>query len=437
MKKLALIITLIFAFAFKPAFSQGLANASVECQRAVAFYNDYMKQNNLKDASRLWRDALRECPPGVRQSIYTDGIRIFKYFISETPDLDPALRTAYVDSIMMMYDLRIEHFPRYATSASTFKVYDLMEYRNDDEEVIAAINRAMEIGGDNTDPSLLVIAMQKICERYSNGLASVEDVMAFYSTAATLVEHQAAQDNQEACRAKQDIDNLFVGSGIASCENIVDLFGKRFEEAPDDIELATTIVSLLSSAGCFQEELFLETVETLYRHDPTNYIYIRNLYQLYAAKGDTPNAIKMLEEAIASDQSGNSEDANMLINLANLYLQTENLPKAAEAAREALQKDSEVAGKANLILGLVWGSLKCPAGNEVEVRAKYWVAVDHLIRARNADPSIASEANNYISAYSQYFPLKEDAFMYDIIDGASYTVNCSGMRATTTVRTRR
>ncbi|MDP3453480.1 MAG: tetratricopeptide repeat protein, partial [Bacteroidales bacterium] len=71
------------------------------------------------------------------------------------------------------------------------------------------------------------------------------------------------------------------------------------------------------------------------------------------------------------------------------------------------------------------------------IRAKYWVAVDYLIRARNADSSIAEEANRYISSYSQYFPAQEDAFMYDIIDGASYTVSCSGLRETTTVRTRK
>ncbi|MDD3300172.1 MAG: hypothetical protein PHV91_05020 [Bacteroidales bacterium] len=144
----------------------------------------------------------------------------------------------------------------------------------------------------------------------------------------------------------------------------------------------------------------------------------------------------MLEEAIACEQSNDTEDANMLITLANYHLQLENLSKAAETARLAMEKDATVSGRANLILGLVWASVRC-TGNEIETRAKYWVAVDYLIRARNADPSLAQEANNYINSYSQYFPAQEEAFMFDIIDGASYTVNCGGMRATTTVRTRK
>ena len=56
-------------------------------------------------------------------------------------------------------------------------------------------------------------------------------------------------------------------------------------------------------------------------------------------------------------------------------------------------------------------------------------------KAKNADPSLAESANTFISEYSKYFPKAEEAFMYDVTNGQSYTVVCGGMRATTTVRT--
>lgn len=419
-----------------PAFSQGLANASVECQRSVAFYTDYIKVDNFRDAAPIWREALRECPPGVRQSIYVDGIRIFKYLIEQNKD-NAQLKNSLIDSMLTMYDLRVEHFPKYAASASMFKVYDMLEYMgNEDQKILESIEKAMEISGDKTDPSLFVIAMQKMTSLYAKGSVTDKQVFDLYSRFSTIVDHQIASNNPDASKVKNDLDNLFVASGVANCENIVELFTPRFDANPDDKDLASTIVSLLSSAGCTTEPLFLRTVETLYNSDPTNYLYIRNLYLLYSAKGDQDNAIKMLEEAIASEQSNDTEDANMLITLANYHLQLENLSKAAETARLAMEKDATVSGRGNLILGLVWASVRC-TGNEIETRAKYWVAVDYLIRARNADPSLAQEANNYINSYSQYFPAQEEAFMFDIIDGASYTVNCGGMRATTTVRTRK
>jgi len=437
MKKLRnLLLTGILALMAIPAFSQGLANASVECQRSVAFYTDYIKVDNFRDAAPIWREALRECPPGVRQSIYVDGIRIFKYLIEQNKD-NAQLKNSLIDSMLTMYDLRVEHFPKYAASASMFKVYDMLEYMgSEDQKILESIEKAMEISGDKTDPSLFVIAMQKMTSLYAKGSVTDKQVFDLYSRFSTIVDHQIASNNPDASKVKNDLDNLFVACGVANCENIVGLFTPRFDANPDDKDLASTIVSLLSSAGCTTEPLFLRTVETLYNSDPTNYLYIRNLYLLYSAKGDQDNAIKMLEEAIASEQSNDTEDANMLITLANYHLQLENLSKAAETARLAMEKDATVSGRANLILGLVWASVRC-TGNEIETRAKYWVAVDYLIRARNADPSLAQEANNYINSYSQYFPAQEEAFMFDIIDGASYTVNCGGMRATTTVRTRK
>ena len=63
------------------------------------------------------------------------------------------------------------------------------------------------------------------------------------------------------------------------------------------------------------------------------------------------------------------------------------------------------------------------------------MAVDYLIKARNADSSLTEDCNRLIGQYSSYYPQKAEAFMYDVTDGQSYTVSCGGMRATTTVRT--
>ena len=50
---------------------------------------------------------------------------------------------------------------------------------------------------------------------------------------------------------------------------------------------------------------------------------------------------------------------------------------------------------------------------------------------------VMDEANRMIAQYSKYYPQTAEAFMYNFTDGQSYTVNCSGMTATTTVRTQK
>jgi hypothetical protein len=58
-------------------------------------------------------------------------------------------------------------------------------------------------------------------------------------------------------------------------------------------------------------------------------------------------------------------------------------------------------------------------------------------KAKNADPTLAEDANNHIKQYSAYYPQTAEAFMYDVTDGQSYTVSCAGLRAVTTVRTQK
>ncbi len=438
MKKARILLTsaLLVLVAATGYAQGGLANASPECIKFLNFLKTDMDQGNLKDAATNWRGAFLHCDPGVRQGIYTDGQRIFRYLIEKNKG-NPEVRNALVDSLLMMFDLRIKYFPGNAASAAEFKVYELVEHKGeDDEKVLEAVEKAIELAGKRTHPAILVTAMQRVTNLYSNNKLPAEKVIEKYAKLTDIVDALIAANNAQADQAKRDIDNLFAVSGVASCDNIVELFTPRFKENPNDKALLSTIVRLLNDGDCTDERLFLESVQALHRLEP-NFQSAYYLYRLFASNDDHQNAIKMLKEAIESDQSSDEQDANMLVELSTYYLQKlENLPLAAEAARQAIQKSSAVAGRANLLLGLVWGSLRCQ-GDEIESRAKFWVAVDYLIRARNADPSVAEEANRHIATYSQYFPEQADAFMNNVIDGEPYTVNCAGMRERTTVRTRK
>jgi len=438
MKKVRiLLISAIFTFTALSGYAQnGLEGLSKECMLSLQFYTEWMKQGNYAEAAPVWREAFRICPPGKRQSLYHDGQKIFNYLIEKNKD-NPQAKKALIDSLMMMFDLRIQYFPKNAPQAAEFKVYELDRFKgNDDELMLTAINKAIELGGNKSEPGLVVMAMQRVCKMFSEKKLEAEKVMEAYAKYEEIIEAQILAKHSNAEKAKKDIDNLFATSGVASCANIVELFTPRFNANPEDISLIKTIVKLLSDGNCTNEELFLKSVQAMHRIEPS-YNTAYYLYRLYATNNDHANAIKMLNEAIASEGSNDEQDANWLLELSDYYLRKmENLGKAAENARLAMQKSPTVAGRANLIMGLIWGSLKC-SGNEIEIRAKYWVAVDYLIKARNADPSIAEEANRHIQTYSQYFPAQEEAFMFDVIDGATYTVNCSGMSATTIVRTRK
>lgn len=437
MKKLSLLLLLVvFSLSYKATAQGRFGKDSVECVRSLSFYTDYMKQGNLNEAAPLWRDAMKYCPPGLRQTLYVDGQSIYTFLIDKNKG-NKELRERLVDSLLMMYDLRTQYFPRNALGAQTNKVLDIINYRgSDDKLVFDALMGNIKTFGNSAQPNLMVLAMQRANTLFNNKQIDASAVMNLYSQLSPLVESQIQANHPEAAQAKKDIDNLFAVSGVASCENIVALFTPKYEADPNNKELVSGIVKLLNDGGCFQEQLFLKSVESLHRIDPS-YHTAYYLYKLYSIKEDHENAVRSLQEAINDPASPDNEDAQMLYELGSYYLaKLNNLAMAAQAAKQIPEKDASLAGKAHMLMGSVWASSRC-AGNEIESRAKWWVAVDYFVKAKNADSSLAEEADKLIATYRQYFPLQEEAFMYDIVDGNSFTASCSGMRESTTVRTRK
>ena len=67
----------------------------------------------------------------------------------------------------------------------------------------------------------------------------------------------------------------------------------------------------------------------------------------------------------------------------------------------------------------------------------YWVAVDYFLKAKQVDPSLASNVGEYISTYSAIFPTKTECFFRSITEeGVPYTVG-GWINETTTVRFRK
>ena len=274
---------------------------------------------------------------------------------------------------------------------------------------------------------------------FKNGDLGAEDIINTYNDNISLLEKIPGKNDEEKAenaQLKTDIETVFISSKVASCETLLELYTPRFNANPDDLALVTNIARMMSNTdGCQDNDLYLNAVTAMYRLDPSyNSAYF--LYRLNSVRGNAADAIKYLEEAIASPDSDTITDANYNYELAAFCYKNGQNVKAADAARKAVELDESLAGKSYMLLGTIWGSIRC-GGNEIENRAPYWVAVDYLQRARTADPSLADEANRLIGQYSRYFPATADAFMYDVQDGQSYTVSCGGLRATTTVRTQK
>ena len=439
MKKLSILFVLALSFVAANTLSaQSKYGAdSAECIKYLSFYQDYMKQGNLDEADPLWQKAISYCPPTASQNMLLDGMKILRKKINKFRS-NPIRKEVLVDSLMMLHEMRIVTYPKYVVTAKINKAMDMMTYsgKGNEKELFDILGDAMDTAKDKTPIVLPVRYMSYANDLYKSGTMSGEEVMAAYTKAyATAELIEAAKPSQSVTDAKKDIENLLMISGVASCENLIDMFTPRFEANPTDRYMLGNIISMFSASNCLDADLFLLAVEQMHKLESShNSAYL--LYKLYSQRNQSEEAIAYMEEAIAMCGDSLVEQAsNYCFELGSYCFKSAGKDaKAVEAAKKAAELNPVLAGKAYLLAGTIWGSQKCQ-GNDIETRAPYWVAVDFLTKAQKADESLSAEASGLIKQYSKYFPLKSEAFMFDLLDGASYTVSCNGLRETTRVRT--
>ncbi len=431
-------ILLFFSFIFLMA-GTGMASAqgkygadSAECIKYLSYYNEYYKQKNYADAIPNWRKAYKLCPPTANQTMLINGTALYRRLISENRN-NAIYVESLIDTLLTLHDIRAEYYPKYAVTARNNKGLDMINYvKNDPQRLYEEFKVIIEQNQEDVKPQILLFQLNTACQLYQNGTVLPEDVMNEYNNVMNLLDRMKQTPDIEKIRT--DCESIFIASNVASCDNLIALFTPRYEAAPDSLQLVSNIVRMLSSTeGCTDNDLFMNASISMHQLDPS-YTSAYFLYRLYSNKGDVDNALKYIEEAISYPESDNALDAEYYYEAAAFAFKSSRNSNAFTYALKAVELDSSYAGKAYMLIGTIWGSLVCQ-GNEIERRAPYWVAVDYLTKAKNADASLAEEANKMIAQYRQYYPQAAEAFMYDIVDGESYTVSCGGMRAVTTVRT--
>jgi hypothetical protein len=436
MKKFAYILFAAAALVLSGSVSsaQGKYGAdSAECIKYLSYYQEYYKQHNYDAALPNWRKAYKLCPPTASQNMFVHGTTLMTRLYSATKDA--AARAAIADTVIALQDQRLATYPKNKISILNNKGNYIIKYKeNDTKFVYDNLNDIIEKIGAEARPSLLVYDLQSSIKLYKEGALTADNVIADYNKVIDCINNAVAKNDEEAAQnasVKRDLESIFADSKVASCDNIIAIFGPRFEENPNDQALVTTIVKLMNSAeDCFSNDLYLKAVTSMHKNEPSaQSAYF--LYKLNSSRDNVDEAISYLEEAVAGADAENK--AEYCYELANYALKNKMKGKAYDAARRAADLGNGFEGKAYYLIGTIWLSTSC-SGNEIQRRAPYWVATDYFQKAKNADPSLTDDCNRMIGQASSYYPQVADAFMYDLSAGQAYTVSCGGMTATTTVR---
>ena len=439
-KTLFAVLAVLMFVSGTNVFAQGKYGAdSADCIKYLSYYQEYYKQKNYDEALPNWRKAYKLCPPTASQNLLIHGSTLLKRVISQTAKT-PDVQKAVIDSLFTLYDLRAATYPKNKATALNNKGIDLNNYvKNDSQRLYDEYSKIIAELNEETRPSLFLFNLNAAIDLFQNGTLTAEDIINLYQSSMETLGKAKAEDDADAeqlAKVKTDVETLFASSKVASCENLIALFTPRFEADPENLDVVSNIVKLMGGTDdCQNNDLFLAAVTNMYKLDPSasSAFY---LYKLNSARGNVDDAIKYIEEAIASDETDAATDGEYYYNLAAFCFKNGQSAKAFTSAQKAIELNPAFEGKSYFLMGTIWGSVSC-GGNEIERRAPYWVAVDYLQKAKAADETLTEDANKLIGQYSSYYPQTAEAFMYDVTNGQSYTVSCGGMRATTTVRTQK
>jgi len=407
----------------------------------MSTYTEFYNQKNYKDAYPTWKWCFDNCDDKAAEkttkNIFIQGPTILENIIKSR---EGAARDAAIDTLLYIYKKRVSLYGQEVKPMADY-ANKLYNYRPENYvEVYDTLVRVYELAGKTTSYGTLNLYMIVTKIRYDKDEISKETMVNTYSAIADAlaeqIENETKEDKKEKiAKVATSVEDMFVNSSAADCKSIIDAFTPKFEADPTNVDLAKKIVNLLrrgNSDECKLSDLYMNAAVVMYDNEKSSSA-AHAIGQAYFKRGEAAKAEQYYNEAISLEENV-SKKADMYYELGLLYFSSmNNYAKARQAARNAIAADHSC-GKAYMLIGKVYAAGGKDCGEEAfDKKFVYWLVVDQFQKAKNADPSLAGEANQLISRYSDYFPTEQEAFWHDMKAGQTVTVGC-WINETTTAR---
>lgn len=413
---------------------------SVQCVRNWSLYAEYYRQRNYEMAYKPWQYMFESCPAAT-VNIYIHGANMMKYFYQEADS--PEKQEVWVDSLMLVYDQRIEYFNERGRVLGR-KAADLYQLQpNRVEDLVEMTEESIELSGMQTSADVLLINFQSVIRMVEAGTMDPSEIISRYERSMEIIEYNL-ENNPEDERyyrpAFNNIERMF--EPYATCDALVGMFEDRYEENPEDIELLERITEMLDNSGCTDTDLFYNATVSLYALQPNaESAYL--VGRLERERENYEEAIDYLEQAIelyvddCPDENQEQIFRSYWMIAETSYRELNRMARARTYANEAHEVDP-TDGRPLILIGEMYAASADQCGNdEFSKKTAYWVAVDMFQEAaRVAEDSVVQErAQQLASTYRQYFPNNEEVFLQGLSEGESYRIGC-WINRSTTVRAR-
>ena len=204
-------------------------------------------------------------------------------------------------------------------------------------------------------------------------------------------------------------------------EERIGFLEERLDDAEDREAALSELATLYDQVG--DRDRAREIAEELYELNP-NFENTRKLADLALSNAEYGQAVEYLREALelSPDESGRK---NVALEISEAYQNLGELQSSREYARRAIDLDSSF-GDAYMQIASIYAAVisRCTSGRSIDRddRTVYWLVVDYLEQAKEADSSVTNRANRQIESYRPVMPSSEDKFFRGWEDGESFHI---------------
>lgn len=422
---------------------------SVQCVTNLSLYSDYYKQwsnSGYKNhelantAYKYWRYCFLECPK-ASQNLYSRGTRLVEFLINEAKD--SLISDKYVDTLMMVYDRRIEYFPKNPKYPVGYlrgrQAVDLFQHRKTaSDQYYLLFKQSFDLMGNATEPTVLygyfISSLKYWQDKHSDLDLVYETYIKVNDALQYNINTKSEKDAENYSKVIKNLEPIIIQ--IATCEKLVSVFEPRFDKNPNDTTLARNLVRLFELRQCTKEDLYYKALKQVHSIAP-NAQSAYSMGKMSVERDLLDDAKTYLQQTLSlTSDSQVIKKADTYLLLADVYNKQNNYSKSREAAREVLKLRPDDAF-AYLIVGELYVK-SASSCTFKDLPVAYWAAADQFAKAAVVakDDKLRDIAQKQLASIKKNFPIGTDLFMRNLTEGQSFTVEC-WINETTTVRARK
>ena len=420
----------------------GHGQDSINCLQNISIYTEYVKTNNFQDAYTPWKAVFDETP-WAQVGTYTNGAKILRALIAA--EKDGAKQKEYFNLLMKVHDQRIQYLDKLNTLSRTksskgdimgTKAHDYLSMGGQDMNAAYEMFAEAVASEKHNLPYYVLMEFVDVSARKTKIDAAhkeqlVQDYIAasgYANEALKAAKKESAKKNYQT--AKDNIDAYFINSGVATCDNLQELYAPKVEENKGNIEYLKSVITVMQKLGCKESEAYFAASEYAHAIEPTAATAF-GCGAMYYKKGDIDKSMQYFDNAIELEQDP-IQKADYCYTAAQILFGNKQLSKAKQYARKAIEANGAF-GKPYILIAQMYASSPNWSDESALNKCTFFAAIDKLQKAKSVDPSCAEEADKLIRSYAAYTPKDEDLFFIGLKKGNAVTIG-GWIGETTTIR---